>query len=162
MLPTIGPTTGSDCGHLGRDQAYQIGKSEQKFANIEAYRRMLKKVLDSDPKKGLIRAPSGISAPTPDYRQKKSSLPSWTNCCLTTDITRIQPHIRGSTQTALYGDHEPKPGEIDLLYMPPRRSTKRIHAAVQSSRISSHFDDADSTERQDMNYLDYHSLATAS
>ena len=28
------------------------------------------------------------------------------------------------TQTALYGDDEPKPGEIDLLYMPPRRKRK--------------------------------------
>ena len=29
------------------------------------------------------------------------------------------PYTR-KTQTALYGDHEPKPGEIDLIYTPKR------------------------------------------
>ena len=91
----------------------------QKFVNAETYRKMLKDSLEATSKltdsstvwyirsdtrprtKEVIR--EVMSELLPNYRAYEQEAP-----------------YKRKTQTALYGDSQPKPGEVDLLYMPPR------------------------------------------
>lgn len=108
---------------LGEGPSLPDWKSEQKFANIEAYRRMLSECLKATKERTHPRTVWYIRS---DARLQTKKI-------ITAVMGELLPDHRpyenpapypGSTQTALYGDHEPKPGEIDLLYMPPRRLRK--------------------------------------
>ena len=97
---------------------------EQKFADPVSYRHLLRDsfantrahtsrnavwYIRSDARLRTKNVIAAVMAELlPDHRAYESSAP-----------------YQKQTQTALYGDHEPKPGEVDLLYMPP---TKRRSA----------------------------------
>lgn len=108
---------------LGEGPSLPDWNPEQKFANPEAYRRMLRECLTATKERTHPRTIWYIRS---DVRLQTKKI-------ITDVMGELLPDHRpyenpapypGSTQTALYGDHEPKPGEIDLLYMPPRRRRK--------------------------------------
>lgn len=118
---------------LGEGPSLPDWKSEQKFANIEAYRRMLKECLTATQKRTHSRTIWYIRS---DARLQTKEI-------ITAVMDELLPDHRyyenpapypGSTQTALYGDPEPKPGEIDLLYMPPRRRRKGFTRQFSSAK----------------------------
>ena len=108
---------------LGEGPSLPDWNPEQKFANPETYRRMLRECLTATKERTHPRTIWYIRS---DARLQTKKI-------ITDVMGELLPDHRpyenpapypGSTQTALYGDHEPKPGEIDLLYMPPRRRRK--------------------------------------
>ena len=108
---------------LGEGPELPDWNKEQKFTDRKKYRKMLDDSLAST----LARTNSStiwyirsdarprtrdevveaMAALLPDYRPYEQAAP-----------------YNGRTQTALYGDSAPKPGEVDLLYMPPRSRRK--------------------------------------
>ncbi|MXW04439.1 MAG: DNA modification methylase [Gemmatimonadetes bacterium] len=113
---------------LGEGPELPDWNAEQKYTNTELYGEMLLKsfittcnythrgtvwYIRSDARLRTRNMISGILAKIlPNHRAYE--LPA--------------PYVR-KTQTALYGDDGPKPGEIDLLYLPPRR--KRLGFTIQ-------------------------------
>ncbi len=108
---------------LGEGPSLPDWKPEQKFVNTEAYRRMLRECLTATKERTHPRTVWYIRS---DARPQTKKIITAIMCELLPDYRPYEnpAPYPGSTQTALYGDHEPKPGEIDLLYMPPRRLRK--------------------------------------
>ncbi len=88
---------------------------EQKFLDIDKYVHMLRKVFEATKARALDDATWYIRS---DARAK-------TRDAITSVLKELLPDhrlkekqapYRSKTQTALYGDHRPKPGEIDLIY----------------------------------------------
>lgn len=108
-------------------------ESEQKFTNADEYRRMLHESIAATKKCAVDNAIWYIRS---DVRPR-------TKDTVTSVMAQLLPQHRAyelsapyrrQTQTALYGDHEPKPGEVDLLYMPPNR--RRREFAKRFSRLT--------------------------
>lgn len=103
---------------------------DQKFIDAEKYRQMLVESFSATRKRTQEGAIWYIRS---DVRPR-------TRETIASVMSELLPGHRAyelsapyhrKTQTALYGDHEPKPGEIDLLYMPPKR--RRRGFAMQFS-----------------------------
>ena len=96
---------------------------EQKFCDVRKYTTMLHRTL---------RATRARSAPDSVWYIRTDAR-ARTKDAVRHVMAGLLPHHQcyskaapypGKTQTALYGDHTPKPGEVDLLYLPsaqPRR-----------------------------------------
>ena len=103
---------------IGEGPSLPDWKPGQKFGDIDKYMDMLSGVLGAT----LGRARDGaVWYIRSDARPK-------TKKAIMTVLAELLPYhylrqrqvpYKGKTQTALYGDHEPKPGEVDLIYYPP-------------------------------------------
>ena len=105
---------------LGEGPELPDWKSEQKFVNPDKYLHFLRDSLSST----KIRTDSST------IWYIRSDIRDRTKLAITSVLNELLPEHRlyeqsapykKNTQTALYGDTDPKPGETDLLYMPPRR-----------------------------------------
>ena len=104
---------------LGEGPTLPDWNQDQKFTNPETYQQMLKESLVST---HALTDSSTIWYIRSDIRPR-------TKDAITAVMSELLPDYRAyvqaapyrrRTQTALYGDFEQKPGEVDLLYMPPR------------------------------------------
>lgn len=109
---------------------------EQKFCDVRKYTAMLRQTLQA------TRARS-----TPDaVWYIRTDARSRTKDAVRQVMADLLPHHQcyskaapypGKTQTALYGDHAPKPGEVDLLYLPcaqPRRKPAGFRKCPTATR----------------------------
>lgn len=96
---------------------------EQKFANSETYSQMLRESLASTRARTDANTIWYIRSDTRPRTKKAISAVMMELLPDHRSYERPAPYSK-LTQTALYGDSEPKPGEIDLLYMPPRHRRK--------------------------------------
>ena len=102
---------------IGEGPSLPDWNPEQKFVNIDGYLDMLQKVFKSTKDRTQLNATWYVRS---DARAK-------TRDAIVSILTRLLPDhklverpapYKKKTQTALYGDHEPKPGETDLIYTP--------------------------------------------
>ena len=108
-------------------------EGEQKFSNADGYRRMLHESFTATQARTNDEAIWYIRS---DARSRTKDTISSVMAQLLPQHRAYElsaPYIK-QTQTALYGDHEPKPGEVDLLYMPPNR--RRRGFAMRFSRVA--------------------------
>ena len=105
---------------LGAGPALPDWNREQKFTDPKTYSQMLRESLASTRARTYANATWYIRS---DARLR-------TKQAITEIMVELLPDHRAYerpepynklTQTALYGDSAPKPGEIDLLFIPPRR-----------------------------------------
>ncbi len=105
---------------LGEGPSLPDWNSAQKFASQEAYMCMLRECLAATKE----RTDDGtVWYVRSDARVETKNIISTVLCEL---LPNHRPYenpapYRGKTQTALYGDSGPKPGEVDLLFMPLRK-----------------------------------------
>lgn len=93
---------------------------EQRFTNADSYSRMLHESLLST---------QGLAHPEATWYIRSDSRPKTRDIIIKIMAELLPKHrayclpapYKKSTQTALYGDPNPKPGETDLLYVPRRR-----------------------------------------
>lgn len=102
---------------LGEGPCRPDWASDQKFTNPVAYESMLRKCLAATKQKtheGTIWYVRG------DARVRTKNIISSVMCELLPDHRPYEnpAPYNSSTQTALYGDGAPKPGEVDLLFVP--------------------------------------------
>ena len=102
---------------IGKGPSLPDWNPDQKFLDIDEYVDMLRRVFESTKR---LTQPDATWYIRSDARIK-------TKDAITSVLQELLPHHRlrkklapykRKTQTALYGDHEPKPGEIDLVYTP--------------------------------------------
>ena len=109
--------------------------SEQKFANPKNYKRMLTECLTETKKR---THPETVWYVRSDARvQTRRIISSVMHELLPNHRTYENPApYPGDTQTVLYGDRAPKPGEIDLLFLPPgkrRRGFARTFKPISTT-----------------------------
>lgn len=102
---------------LGEGPALPVWSNNQKYANLDTYRDMLEAVFVAT----AARASSeSIWLVRSDARQRTLDVATSTLAGIAGGrqiYTRAAPFEK-ATQTALYGDTAPKPGEVDLLLLP--------------------------------------------
>lgn len=108
---------------LGEGPSLPDWNTNQKFANPVTYKRMLKECLAATKEKThegtvwYIRSDARV--------QTKKIISSVLSELLPNHRTYENPApYKGTPQTVLYGDHEPKPGDVDLLFLPPGKRLK--------------------------------------
>ena len=105
---------------LGEGPSLPDWDPEQKFLDVEKYADMLKGVFGAT----LSRThPDATWYVRSDARTKtKTAIKDVLATLLPGhELQETTAPYPGKTQTALYGDHEPKPGEVDLVFTPWRR-----------------------------------------
>ena len=105
---------------LGEGPSLPDWATDQKFSNPVEYESMLRTCLTATK---LMTHEETIWFVRSDARVRTKNIISSLMCEL---LPNHRPYVNpapysGSTQTALYGDCEPKPGEVDLLFLPPRK-----------------------------------------
>ena len=105
---------------MGEGPSLPDWNPEQKFDDIDNYVDMLVGVFASTAKRAR---PDSIWYIRSDARAKtKDAIQSVLDALLPNhQLEQREAPYKHKTQTALYGDHEPKPGEVDLIYTPPRQ-----------------------------------------
>ncbi|MCY4653252.1 MAG: DNA methyltransferase [Dehalococcoidia bacterium] len=90
---------------------------EQKFNDIDNYVDMLRGVFAATAKRARTDSTWYVRS---DARAKtKDAIQSVLDVLLPNhQLEQLEAPYKRKTQTALYGDHEPKPGEVDLIYTP--------------------------------------------
>ena len=100
---------------IGEGPSLPDWNPEQKFQEIESYVDMLTSVFSATAERAL---------PDATWHVRSDARPQTKNA-IESVLKELLPHhkrlrrkapYRGKTQTALYGDHESKPGEVDLIY----------------------------------------------
>ena len=110
---------------------------DQRFTNAAAYSKMLYKSLRSTHRLAhpnatwYIRSDSRPKTRDIVVRVLAELLPNHRAYCLPAPYSK-------STQTALYGDPDPKPGETDLLYVPQRKRRRNFTLKFKPLKISCH------------------------
>ena len=107
--------------------------SEQKFANPLEYEQMLRKCLAATKQRAHEETIWYVRS---DARIRTKKAISSVMCEL---LPNHRPYenpapYSGSTQTALYGDCEPKPGEVDLLFLPAGKRRRGFTKAFRTLR----------------------------
>ena len=105
---------------LGEGPSRPDWSTDQKFSNVVKYEAMLFDVM----KAARARSrPDAVWCLRVDARERTLSVAGRVMAALLPGHRRYQRASRsaGQTQTALYGDHRTKPGDVDLVYFPPRR-----------------------------------------
>ena len=100
---------------IGEGPSLPDWNPEQKFLDIEMYKNMLREVFEATSRRTQRNATWYIRS---DARHKtKDAITSVLSELLPEHILEERPApYQRKTQTALYGDTRPKPGEIDLIY----------------------------------------------
>ena len=100
---------------MGEGPSLPDWNPEQKFMDIDNYMNMLK---------GVLSATLGRTRSDAVWYIRSDARPK-TKDAITSVLSELLPHhslrqvqapYKRKTQTALYGDDEPKPGEVDLIY----------------------------------------------
>ena len=119
---------------LGEGPALPDWNQEQKFVNPKKYLRMLR---ESSVSTHSLTDSSTVWYIRSDARARTKD----TIAAVMADILpgyrayELPAPYKKLTQTALYGDLEPKPGEVDLLYMPPERKRKGFTLQFKPLRV---------------------------